>query len=232
MRFDLYLESGPRHRKTMVHVLALPGCFAMGATNEAAIANARPAIRERLDFLGRHGEPPIDPEPMELVVAEEDTTGGWLGFGVALFSPDREPISADEARRQVTWLGWSREELISAARALPGELTTNPAGGGRAVVAVLHHVAGAERAYLNSVLGPVPGLNAALTAAERAGSDPWDALARARGMVLERLAAMTDAERALVVQRGGQLRSTRRMLRRMLEHEWEHTLELRARLER
>lgn len=232
MRFDLYLETGPRHRKTMVHVLALPGCVAMGATTEAAIENARSAIRERLDFLGRHGEALIDPEPIELVVAEEDTTGSWLGFGVALFGPDREPISTDELRRQVTWLGWSREELTSAARALPGELTTNPAGGGRAVIVILHHVAGAERAYLNSVLGPLPGLNAALTAAEQAGNEPWDAFAQARAMVLERLTAMTDAERALVVQRGGQVRSTRRMLRRMLEHEWEHTLEVRARLER
>jgi predicted RNase H-like HicB family nuclease/uncharacterized damage-inducible protein DinB len=231
MRFDLYLESGPRRRKTMVHVLALPGCIAMGPTTEEAIENAPSAIRARLEFLRRHGEPVADPEPLELVVAEHVTEGVWLGNGAAFFEPDREPLGAPEARRQVTWLAWSREELIAAARAQRGALTAPPAGSGRTVAAILHHVADAERSYLNSMVGSVPGLNAALTAVERAGDEIWEPLARARGLIAERLALMTDEELARLVRKGSGPRSTRRMLRRMLEHEWEHVLELRARLE-
>jgi predicted RNase H-like HicB family nuclease len=56
MRFNLYLESGPRRRKTMVHVLALPGCIATGPTTEEAIENVPSGIRARLEFLRRHGE--------------------------------------------------------------------------------------------------------------------------------------------------------------------------------
>lgn len=232
MQFELYSESGPRRRKTMVHVLALPGCIATGPTTDAAIENTPSAIRTRLAFLAHHGEPVTDPEPIELAVAEHVTEGTWLGNGAASFGPDREPLGADDARRQMTWLAWSRDELIAAARAQPGELTAEPAGGGRTVAAILHHVAGAEWAYLNSTLGTVPGLSPALTAIERAGDDPWEALARARGVVAERLAAMTDEERTRLIERGAVLRTVRRMLRRMLEHEWEHVLELRARLER
>ena len=81
------------------------------------------------------------------------------------------------------------------------------------------------------MLGSVPGLNAALTAVERSGDEIWEPLAQARGLIVERLALMSDEELARLVQKGGEPRSTRRMLRRMLEHEWEHTLELRARLE-
>jgi predicted RNase H-like HicB family nuclease/uncharacterized damage-inducible protein DinB len=215
----------------MVHVPALAGCIAVGPTTEEAIENARTAIRARLEFLRRHGEPVADPDPLELVVAEEDTTSGWLGFGVGFFGPDREPIGADEAKRQMTWLTWSRDELVAVARAELGVASAEPAGGGRTVAAILLHAADAERGYLNSALGPVPGLNAAVTAIERAGDEPWEALARARGIVMERLATMTDEERAAVVQRGKNQRTVRRMLRRMLEHEWEHTLELQARLE-
>jgi predicted RNase H-like HicB family nuclease/uncharacterized damage-inducible protein DinB len=216
----------------MVHVPAMAGCIAVGPTTDEAIENARTAIRARIEFLRRHGEPVADPDPLDIVVAEEDTTSGWLGFGVGFFGIDREPIGADEAKRQVAWLTWSRDELLAAARAQPGTATAEPAGGGRTVAAILLHAADAERGYLNSALGPVPGLNAAVTAIGRAGDDPWEALARARGLVIERLAAMTDEERTAVVRRGKDERTARRMLRRMLEHEWEHTLELRARLER
>jgi len=231
MRFDLYLESGPRHRKTMVHVLALPGCIATGPTTEEAIEHAPAAIWARLEFLRRHGEPAGDPGPLELVVAEHVTEGFWLGNGAAFFGPDREPLGSEEARRQVTWMAWSREELIAVARAQPGALADAPAGGGRTVGAILHHVADAERSYFNSMLGSVPGLSAAVTAVERAGDEIWEPLAQARGLIVERLALMTDEELARLVRKGGEPRSTRRMLRRMLEHEWEHVLELRARLE-
>ncbi len=36
-KYALYLESGPRQRKTMVHVLDLLGCIAQGATTQAAL---------------------------------------------------------------------------------------------------------------------------------------------------------------------------------------------------
>jgi predicted RNase H-like HicB family nuclease len=70
MRFELYLESRPQHRKTCVFVPGLPGCTARGPTTEAAIENTRAAIIERPDFLRRHGERVADPDPIELVLAD------------------------------------------------------------------------------------------------------------------------------------------------------------------
>ena len=55
MRFDLYLESGPQHRKTWVSVPSLPGCWAVGPTTDRAVEIARSAIRERIEFLRRYG---------------------------------------------------------------------------------------------------------------------------------------------------------------------------------
>jgi predicted RNase H-like HicB family nuclease len=230
MKFDVYLETGPKHRKTMTHVPSLAGTTAMGETTEIALDNTRDAIRERIAFLHRHGEKHPDPDPIELNIAEEDTTTGWLGFAVGVFGSDLEPIPPRELERQVRWAEWAREELIEAAKAQRGGLRSGPPGKGRTPAEILAHVAGSERAYLNSVVGPVDGLNDAIKRVEKSPDDPWDALARAREILLARIRAMTPAERRTVVKRGKERRTARRMLRRTLEHEWEHVLELQARL--
>jgi predicted RNase H-like HicB family nuclease len=230
MKFDIYLETGPKHRKTMTHVPSLAGTTAMGETSEIALDNTRDAIRERIAFLRRHGEDRPDPEPIVLNVAEEDTTTGWLGFAVGVFGSDLEPIPPRELDRQVRWAEWAREELIEAAKGQGGGLRGGPQGKGRTPAEILAHVAGSERAYLNSVVGPVDGLNDAIKQVEKTPDDPWEALARAREILLARIRAMTPAERRAVVQRGKEKRTARRMLRRTLEHEWEHVLELRSRL--
>jgi predicted RNase H-like HicB family nuclease/uncharacterized damage-inducible protein DinB len=230
MKFDVYVETGPKHRKTMTHVPSLAGTTAMGETTEAALENTRSAIRERIEFLRRHGEGHPDPDPIELVVAEEDTTGGFLGFAVGVFAPDLEPLTPRELERQVRWAEWSREELIEVARAQPRGLRSGPAGKGRTPAEILAHVAGSERAYLHSVVGSVDGLNDAIKAVEKSVDDPWPALGRAREILLARIRALTPEERRAIVQRGKERRTARRMLRRTLEHEWEHVLELRSRL--
>jgi predicted RNase H-like HicB family nuclease len=231
MRFDLYLESGPQHKRTWVYVPSLAGCVAFGPTTEQAIANAPDAIRDRIAFLRRHGDQPLDPEPIELNVAEHFIERQMLGFGQQTFPTDREPLGAEEAERELRWVGWSREELIEAARSQKRPLGERPPRAGRSAAAILSHVAGAEWSYVSSALGTVPGGSAAITAIEAAGEEPWAALVAERETLMQRLRAMTPDERARVVEREGKPpRSARRMLRRMLEHEWEHVLELRARL--
>ena len=115
MRFDLYLESGPQHKRTWVYVPGLPGCVAFGPASEQAIENTREAIRGRLDFLRRHGDDSPDPEPIELQIAEHVIERKVLGFGQQVFATDREPLTQEEANRQLRWAEWSREELVAAA---------------------------------------------------------------------------------------------------------------------
>jgi predicted RNase H-like HicB family nuclease/uncharacterized damage-inducible protein DinB len=230
MRFDLYLESGPQHRKTWVYVPGLAGCSTVGATSEEAIENARVAIRDRIGFLRSHGEQVADPEPIELVVAEHFIERKVLGFGQQTFATDREPLTSAEAARQLRWAGWSRDELVAAARAQPYPLHEKPPSGGRSAAEILSHVAGAEWSYVSSTLGTLLGASQAIAAIERAGDEPWSALAAERETLISRLAAMTPDELARVLEREGKPpRSARRMLRRLLEHEWEHDLELQAR---
>jgi predicted RNase H-like HicB family nuclease/uncharacterized damage-inducible protein DinB len=231
MRFDLYLESGPQHKRTWVYVPGLPGCVAFGPTTEQAIENTRDAIRDRVTFLRRHGDHVLDPEPIELNVAEHVIERQLLGFGQQVFATDRVPLSEEEAARQLEWAEWSREELISAARAQTLPLAESPPSGGRSAAAILAHVASSEWSYVSSTLGTLPGASAAILAIESAGDEPWAALAAERDTLIARLSDLTEQERTLLIEREGKPpRTARRMLRRILEHEWEHVLELRARL--
>ena len=102
------------------------------------------------------------------------------------------------------------------------------------MAAILSHVAGSEWSYVSATLGTLPSGGAIISAVEDSPESPWDALAAERAALMARLRAMTPDELSRVVERGEGKppRSARRMMRRLLEHEWEHTLELRSRLSR
>ena len=80
--YDLYLESGPRKRKTMARVLDLLGCVAVGPTNDDAIDTASAAIPAHFDFLQRCGEAPPAVKgkrgEIKTRVAQHITEGKWL----------------------------------------------------------------------------------------------------------------------------------------------------------
>ncbi|MDI3340839.1 MAG: DinB family protein [Sphaerobacter sp.] len=227
--YGLYLESGPRRRKTMVHVLDLLGCVATGPTTDAALAASPDAIRAYLRFLQRHGEPVAADEPITTEVIEHVTEGLWIGNGspAIVFGPDLEPISAEELEALLRRFRWMRETLaVWATTQTEAQLDAPPAEGGRTGRAVLLHVLGATGGYLSAALGSARGFSAIQGAAERRELSLPDALRRSCAQAVERLRATTDDERATVRQRSSGPTSVRKAVRRLLEHEWEHLAEL------
>lgn len=226
---SLCLESGPRRRKTMVHVLDLLGCVAVGPTTEEALTATPEAIRAYRRFLHRHGEP-VDPDaPVETRVVEHITEGEWLGNGspYLVFGPDLEPVTEQEVETFLRRFSWMREELAAwAATRTDAELDARPAEGGRPGRAVLLHVLGATGGYLSAALGSAPGFSALHGAAERGELDVIEALRREAVMAAERVHAATPEERGAVRHRPKDIRTLRKALRRMLEHDWEHLAEL------
>jgi len=69
-------------------------------------------------------------------------------------------------------------------------------------------------------------------AADRGDLDLRIALQEARAAAIDRLKTLTPAERARVRKAGQSTYSAYRVIRRMLEHEWEHRREIAARLGR
>ena len=227
--YALYLESGPRRRKTMVHVLELLGCIANGPTTEAALAATPEAIRAYLRFLRRHGEP-VDPDaPFETRVAEHITEGQWLGNGspYVAFGPDLQPVTDEEVETFLRRFHWLCKELAAWAETQTDQqLDALPSGGGRPARAVLLHVLGPVGGYLSAALGGATGFSRVASAAERRELALSEALRQIDVMAAERVRVTTPDERVTVRERPRDIRTLRKALRRMLEHDWEHLAEL------
>ena len=227
--YALYLESGPRRQKTMVHVLDLLGCVAVGPTTEAALALAPDAIRAYRRFLSRHGERHNPAAPFKTVVAEHITAGQWLGNGspYLVFGPDLEPLSNKEIEIYLKRFRGLRETLAYwAAGQTNRQLDASPKPDGRTARAILLHVLGPTGGYLSAALGSAPGFSALAGAAERGELHLVEALLRSVELAEARVRATTPQERARVRQRPKDVRTLRKALRRMLEHDWEHLAEL------
>ena len=229
--YALYLESGPRRRTTMVHVLDLLGCIAQGATTQAALENTPEAIRAYLRLLHRHGEAVKPESQFTVAVVSHIMEGNWLGYGDPTpgFAPDLQPLSANDLEIYLRRLTWLRADLLKSIRNLPRKRLVAKPASGRSIHQILDHVAGSECVYLRYLVGKVDGLSDAL----RAVTSPDDlpaALTRLWQISYARLESLTAAERKQSVKHGQITWTARRAFRRLLEHDWEHLLELSERL--
>jgi predicted RNase H-like HicB family nuclease len=208
-------------------VIDMLGCMGRGDTTEAAIDAAPDAIRVFLRFLQRHGEP-VDPaEPFDTEVTQHLTEGDFLGNGTQTIEADHEPVTAQEAERYARWLGWLHGELQGVVGML--KTADHVPIQGRPVRAILQHIAGAEGAYLHSTFGGNPEVRALLKQAEQEDvtiPELLDVLGRLCNVGAERIRTMTPEERAFSRQAGKQMWTARKMLRRILEHRWEHIREI------
>ena len=223
--YDLYLDSGPMLKKTMVQVPALSGCVARGDTTAAALDHTPDAIRAFMRFLARHGERINPGAPFATRVAEHVTNSGFPGNGVGFIDPDRKPLSKPEIERLLACLGWIHEDIRRLTSPLsPRQLTAQPSKG-RSIQRILSHIC-TEGEYLRAV----SGASRIQREVDERRLDANDALDRLLGLEAARLHAMNAAERGEVIMRGQSRWSARSAVRRMLEHGWEHYVEIAARL--
>ncbi len=230
--YALYLESGPRRRKTMVHVLDLLGCIAQGATTEAALDATPGAIRAYLDFIQRRGEAVDAHGAFSTAVAAHVMQGNWLANGDPTpgFAPDFQPLTLEELTLFLPRLDWLGDALLEPVRGLSlAQLLAEPPNG-RSIYEILRHVTASQGIYLRMTMGKVAGLSEALKAVEQGPEEISAHLARVWQICGARLAVLTETERIQVVTHGQTLWTARRGMRRSLEHAWEHLQELSTRL--
>ena len=226
--YDLLVETGPQHKSTLVHVPELLGCVVYARTMEDAVDQTPLMIERYVSALRRHGEKVAARSPVTTRVAELSEKGGFIGM--AEFASDLEPVTPAEVTRYGRWLGWSRDDLLREVGGLPRrQLEARPVKG-RPIREILEHVLGADKAYVYAAFGVTKSVGDPTNAALRGALDLGVALREARLAGIERLRAATADERTRVRRGGQSLHTLRRMLRSMLEHEWEHRQEIQARL--
>src|SRR5438094_9916799 len=96
----------------------------------------------------------------------------------------------------------------------------------------LRHWIEEDKGYVYALVGPQKPMCEPTNAADRGDLDLRIALKEARAAAIDRVKTLTPAERARIRKAGQSTYSAHRVIRRMLEHEWEHRREIAARLRR
>jgi predicted RNase H-like HicB family nuclease/uncharacterized damage-inducible protein DinB len=228
IRYVIYLESGPQKKTTLLHVPSLLGCVAQARTSDAAVAAADDVIRDYLRYLKRHGER-VDPdEDIQTKIAEHNLEG--LFSGQAIWPEDRKPLAANELARYLRWLEWSRADLLELVKGMDDKRLRAKPASGRSLREILLHVLEADKGYVYALVGPLKPMGEPTNAAVKGDLDLRLALAESRSAAIARLAKLTPRERSRIRTAGKSLHSAYRVIRRMLEHEWEHRREIAERL--
>ena len=194
----------------VAHVPALPGASARGQTVQEAKENIRGAIEQYLSLLRDVGEPvPKASEPIHLEFEEADGT---------TFVTDYDAMRLNEMEMLFRWMAISRQELVDLVRCMPQEMMDwQPDENEWPVSEIICHLADSDLWYTDRL--------------KQWPEAPMYRLAATRGIALERLRALSEADRGRVTHHQDEDWTPRKVMRRMLEHEREHIAQLRRMIE-
>ncbi|GAB4308531.1 MAG: hypothetical protein Kow0097_09140 [Candidatus Bipolaricaulota bacterium] len=225
---------------TYAWVLDLPGCFSRGASPEAALGVLPSRIERYLGWLSGFEPVPRSERAIE-VVAEVRDPGCPVRKGDtrALFAWDCSAPTGEEFERDLRWMAYHRQTLLSLVEGLPpAALDAGEEGPdihdlrAPSVRRVLRHIAGAEYWYLTRIPTQVqlPGEEPrdvfALLSAVRAAAEP--VLRELFATASEKVVDVPERTWSGAFTEGWTLR---KVLRRALWHEAFHIEEIRRRLE-
>jgi len=198
--------------------LDLPACYSSAGTMEEAIAQAPKKIAEYFSWVSSHDNTyPVVMEPFEVQIVEafqarisrEDPEYIVNAF----FEDDRRPLGYWEVELALQLLAWTRYDLLSVLQTIsPQQLTQPIPGEARGSIAgILNHIGGAENWYfwqLGLGMGVLP-------------EDPFEKIGVVRSNTREQLVKLVSDER--MIQNSDELWSGRKIVRRALWHERDHT---------
>ena len=222
MRIRLAVEDvEPNH--WIAWALDLPACFSSATTIADAVAHAPQKIAEYFSWLLSHDNlllivnKPIDVEVVETFhssVSSEDPDYIVNAF----FEDDRRPLGYWDVEIALRLLDWTSQDLLGVIHSTTqNQLTKAITGETRgSITGILDHIAIAENWYLNQ-LGF--GIEWA-----QLPSDPLEKLALVRANTREELIKLIGDER--ITKNCDELWSARKIVRRTLWHERDHTQQI------
>ncbi|MEK6225730.1 MAG: type II toxin-antitoxin system HicB family antitoxin [Chloroflexota bacterium] len=188
----------------LAHVPVLRGCIASGTTRDEAIANARRAFRAYLELLDARGVSiehwkDLDPDTFEVRDLPADR----------VVPEDIGRMEEHELRDFLHQFEASRAALLSLVREISAdELERKPIETMWSVREALEHVMLTEASLLSRL--------------EKWPTDPYNTLQAVHRMAFQRFTVMeppdTDLDHVVLGRRW----TTRKVMRRILEHEFEH----------
>lgn len=225
MKFRVGIENNNEGIRSIAWVLEHPGCYAYGEDQQQAIANTPAAIQQYAAWIAGHGGDWLSPEVEIEIVPEQVWTNYQIneeydrvdqeGYDVEpFFEHDWKPLTETDIQRGLKLLAWSRADLLAVIENLTPEQWAAKKDGERWDVAgIVKHIGGAEWWYLDRLGLAFPR--------EEMPKEPLERLEKVRGLLNARLVEFKDVN--LVVGKEGEFWSPRKVLRRALWHEQDHS---------
>ena len=226
MGFDVDMSDGIRGEKYRIgvehtepgqwvaYVFDLPGCFDSGSTAAEATAHIPEAVQAYFTWRQRHGDSASPPDVVASEVVEVLDSDGRLrttSLGVvhdvwAFFDDDRRQLNKTEVEEILRLLDYSRRDLLAS---VPPSVTDE-------MGKILLHIGSAEWWYLDR-------LGLAFPKAELS-HDVFSRLDQVRSITTRILRELVGSEENVV--KGGETWSPRKLVRRTIWHERDHTQQL------
>lgn len=210
--------------RSIAWALNHPGCYAYGATGELAATHLTAAVQDYIDWIALHEPHPwLVPGDFEIRVEEtwevyqinEDYELVKEGYEVnAWFLHDWKPLSEIDIERGLKMLSWSRQDLLNSVKDLsPEDLERRYPNERWNIAGILRHVGGAEWWYLDRLGLSFPR--------PEVPTDPFKRLEKVRAHLEKVLPDLASSRQVTGIE--GEFWNPRKMLRRALWHEKDHT---------
>jgi predicted RNase H-like HicB family nuclease len=199
----------------IAHVPDLPGCYSTHADREAAISGVPRAIEAFIETCSEHGLHVSGISPPMIVSEVVRAWNYTVDYEVnAFFASDRPPLIAAELPDYTQLLGMSRQDLLRSVEGLaPEDLQVEFPDERWPIYGVLDHVGRAENWYFDRWGLGLPD--------NQLPEELFERLEAIRKHTLQTLSSL--AERTGVVTVSGETWSARKVMRRTLWHERDHT---------
>ncbi len=218
--YDAYLEILP-YGETLAQVPELPGCYAKGASESEAVNRLYIAVPDYYRWLRMQDEEtPTMSGDVEIRVRERvPVTRNALHEIRAFFATDDEPLSDDDLDWGLALMSYAHQDFTRQLRNVDDAVMEwQPDPESWSIHQIIDHVAQQE-AWLSRRLDDPP---TAPLITELPGP-PLERLSRIHERSMVRLSQSTPEQREMVRDINGERWSMRKIVRRSIVHEREHT---------
>ena len=230
MLFHVGIENNNEGSRSIAWALEHPGCYAYGKDADTALAAFPAALRAYSNWISKH-----EPSWLRIQNIDVGVDDVWNNYSVnekferaisgenlytaeAWFQHDWKPLTGEEIERALKLLTWSRADLLKTIDGLSAEKLDQTYPGERwSINGILRHMGGAEWWYMERLGRAFPQAELPKVTMER-----LEKVCEAFTKLLPQLEGVKQ-----VVGVEGEFWSPRKVLRRALWHERDHTEHIR-----